>query len=688
MSWRWNTSTSKAVSLSLKESNDLEQLNLASIGDLVYMYPLRYEDRAHFKQWNRLEAEEVLCLTGEVVEANWKGKGRYRWYEIILEAEDKESSILVPTITCRWFGMRFIHRWIFTGKRLVLYGKLKSIKGRWVIDHPELEVIGEDEKNSLHFGRVVPIYRGIKGVSKRRVREILFELMTREFPEDLPIGIENSSEKRWQFLRQLHFPETVAQGFQARRKLALDEWIERQLAVLWRQQNRRRSLGCIQGEKTVLLQKFKDQLPFSMTKAQHRCLEEIRQDMQQPFPMYRLLQGDVGSGKTVVAMGAILLAVESGNQAALMVPTQILAEQHYASLNHLLKPIGVEVGLLTGQSQSGQKNDFFTPDVWVGTHALIYQEDLIERLKLVVIDEQHKFGVAQRAKLISHGEYPDVLVMTATPIPRTLTLTLYGDLEVSVLDQKPEGRGEIVTGVRVKPKINEIKSFLKEKLEQGQQVYLVYPRVDAEEEASAISAFEKWSHLLGDYGVGLLHGRLKSEEKQIAMERFKKGEDKLLVATSVIEVGVDVSQATVMLIFEAQRFGLAQLHQLRGRVGRGSLKSYCVLITQKQDDEVLQKLNLLAGLSDGFELAEADLEIRGAGELFGSQQTGKGDLHFAKIGLDVKLVETAREKAKKILNQDPNLENFPDLRQRVKEHLSGFESNPEGQTYLADSNNA
>ena len=427
----------------------------------------------------------------------------------------------------------------------------------------------------------------------------------------------------------------------------------------------------MQGRKTGLLSAFHESLPFELTAAQKRSVHEIAVDLRSERPMNRLLQGDVGSGKTFVAMCAMLLAVESGGQAALMAPTQILAEQHYLTFRKWLAPLGLRLSLVTGSKRESDHLDLAgDPQIVIGTHALLYDSVEFSDLGLVVIDEQHKFGVAQRGQLIQQGIMPDVLVMTATPIPRTLTLTIYGDLDVSVLDELPAGRGKIVTGVRVKPKVTDVTRFVKEQLVEGRQAYLVYPLV---EESGAVKAgsvtgeIEKWRKRCKGYEVGLLHGQLKPEEKEDVMNRFRDNEIQVLVATTVVEVGVDVPNANLMVIYNAERFGLAQLHQLRGRIGRGKHRSYCVLVTDGKSEDGLRKLRVLEDTGDGFKIAEEDLVLRGPGEVLGTAQSGLSDLRFADFLADTALVREARALAEELLERDPDLEDYPELRERIRE---------------------
>jgi ATP-dependent DNA helicase RecG len=419
------------------------------------------------------------------------------------------------------------------------------------------------------------------------------------------------------------------------------------------------------GKKTVLLTEFYHSLPFDLTDAQKRSVKEVIADMRQPHPMSRLLQGDVGSGKTFVAMCAMLLAVDSGAQAALMAPTQILAEQHYLTFCQWLQPLGIRIALITGSRREDSHLELDgEAQIIIGTHALLYEGVEFNDLGLVVIDEQHKFGVGQRALLVRQGVMPDVLVMTATPIPRTLTLTLYGDLDVSILDERPAGRGEVVTALRKSPKVTDISKFLKGHLAEGRQAYLVYALVEESDTLKAQAAtveYEKWAKRLSQYRVGLLHGKMPAEQKEEVMSSFRSGDLQVLVATTVIEVGVDVPNANIMVIYNAERFGLAQLHQLRGRIGRGEFKSYCILATDGKSPDAVEKLQVLADTTDGFKIAEADLRLRGPGELLGTAQSGLADLRFVEFLADPELIREARALAEAVLKKDPMLAQSPDL---------------------------
>ncbi len=435
-------------------------------------------------------------------------------------------------------------------------------------------------------------------------------------------------------LHEIHFPTTKEQQEAAREHLVFSEFFAMQMLIGARRSAAASRSGQAHSGPGELLEKFLRGLPFDLTDAQARVIEEVRRDLASTHPMNRLLQGDVGSGKTVVAIAAMLLAVEAGFQTALMAPTQILAEQHYAVLCRWLEPLGVRLALRTAARQEesgalplfqGDQRNSDAPQIIVGTHALLYEGVSFENLGLVVIDEQHKFGVSQRARLTAREPAPDVLVMTATPIPRTLTMTVYGDLDVSVIDEMPSDRGKIITAVRERGKLPEVLTFMRGQLEAGRQGYIVYPLIDESEKLdvkAAAAEFELWRERLRPFRCDLLHGRIPAPEKQAIMEQFRRGQTSALISTTVIEVGVDVPNATLMLIENAERFGLAQLHQLRGRIGRGSHKSYCILLSDEKTPETVAKLAVLEKTIDGFEVAEADWDMRGPGDLLGTAQSG------------------------------------------------------------------
>jgi ATP-dependent DNA helicase RecG len=625
--------------------------------------PKRHEDRRIFDAFPNQPSATAVCLRGTVIDCSKRHFGRGGGFYEAIVMDGSGGVFGSGKITCRWFNMPFIHKLVATGQEVVVYGKVKDATGRLIIDHPEFEVLREDEDEggSIHLERIVPVYRNIAGLAQRRLREIMHLFLLQCDPSTLDGSLpEMRGLARAAILKQAHFPESMEQAKAARRGFALEEFFGIQLNVAWRRSRHHEQTGRVLGKRTGLLTDFYRSLPFDLTEAQKRSIREIIADMREPRPMNRLLQGDVGAGKTFVAMAAMLLAIDSGCQAALMAPTQILAEQHYLTFRRWLEPLGVRVALRTGnRDESNHLELGGAPQMIIGTHALLYDDAMFSDLGLVVIDEQHKFGVSQRASLIRRGIMPDVLVMTATPIPRTLTMTIYGDLDVSLLDEKPPGRGKIITALRVGAKQSDVTKFVKEQLAAGRQAYLVYPLVEESESLkaeSATEAFEKWRKRLAGHEVGLIHGKLRPDEKEEVMRRFREGEIAALVATTVIEVGVDVPNASVMILHHAERFGLAQLHQLRGRIGRGGHKGYCVLLTDGKSPEAMDKLRVLEQSSDGFEIAEADLRLRGPGDVLGTMQSGLSDLRFADFLADTALLREARAIADRVIAEDPFLE--------------------------------
>jgi ATP-dependent DNA helicase RecG len=657
---------SELAALPILPAREVAALAAAGFGTAAQVLehlPKRHEDRRIFDSFPVQPSTAAVCLRGTVIDCSKRHFGRGGgFYEAILM--DGSGGVFGSgKITCRWFNMPFIHKLVATGQEVIVYGKVKDAKGRLIIDHPEFEVLREDEDEgeSIHLERIVPIYRNIAGLAQRRLREIMHLLLLQCDPSTLEGSLpEMRGLPRAILLKQAHFPESMEQAKAARRRFALEEFFGIQLNVAWRRSRHHEQTGRVLGKRTGLLTEFYRSLPFDLTEAQKRSIREIIADMREPRPMNRLLQGDVGAGKTFVAIAAMLLAIDSGCQAALMAPTQILAEQHYLTFRRWLEPLGVRVALRTGnRDESNHLELDGAPQMIIGTHALLFDNAMFSDLGLVVIDEQHKFGVSQRASLIRRGIMPDVLVMTATPIPRTLTMTIYGDLDVSLLDEKPPGRGKIITAMRVGAKQADVTKFVKEQLAGGRQAYLVYPLVEESEALkaeSATEAFEKWRKRLAGHEVGLLHGKLRPEEKEAVMRRFREGQIAALVCTTVIEVGVDVPNATVMILHHAERFGLAQIHQLRGRIGRGGHKGYCVLLTDGKSPEVLEKLKVLEQSADGFEIAEADLRLRGPGDVLGTMQSGLSDLRFADFLADTALLREAREIADRVIAEDPHLE--------------------------------
>jgi ATP-dependent DNA helicase RecG len=664
-----------------REIESMRSAGFVTVADLLDHFPKRHEDRRQLGFPVSSATLGPICFRAEVVDTMQRRFGRGKGFFEAVLIDAKGGLFGSSRITCRWYNMPFMNKVLAAGQQIVAHGKLKEHDGRFFIDHPEFEILREDdfEGDSIHLNRIVPVYRNISGVPQRRLREIMHEMIGLADPASFDVGIDvGSGVARFDEMRLVHFPSSLEIAKSAARRFALEEFFSVQLNVLWRRQNHRRLEGRSQGRKTTLLKSFYASLPFDLTGAQKRSIREIIEDMRDPRPMARLMQGDVGSGKTFVAMAAMLMAVDSGAQAALMAPTQILAEQHFLTFRKWLEPLGIRIALRTAsRDEMTHDENELSPQMIIGTHALIHGGGNFEDLGLVVIDEQHKFGVDQRAALIGKGRAPDVLVMTATPIPRTLTMTLYGDLDVSVLDEKPAGRGEVVTALRFSAKQSDVTSFVKEKLAEGRQAYLIYPLVEESEGLkveSAVVAHAKWKKRLSGHEVGLIHGKLRADEKERVMQNFRDGKIGVLVATSVIEVGVDVPNASLMVVHHADRFGMAQLHQLRGRIGRGGNKGYCILLSDGKNPEAMEKLKVLEQTGDGFEIAEADMRLRGPGDVLGTSQSGLAELKFVEFLADPSLIREAGGLAAKVLAEDPDLSGrHASLLRLIKERLPEME---------------
>jgi len=675
--------TSVAISQSLEELNwiprpkllALRRLEIETVKDLLTHFPRRHEDRSEFPRFPHEESDAPVCLCGEVIKTSVR---RFGGWKKIFEAtlQESEPNALSEPLVCRWFNLHYVQKMIMAGQRLVIFGKPRLRGKRICMDHPEFEVIENDEEISIHFRRITPIYPATEGLSQRVLRGIVYRLLNEVAPAPagfetlLPCALVNGDMTRAAAIRAIHFPNDWQERDSAREHLVLSEFFGMQILIASRRTNASIRVGHAHCGPGALLDKFVKSLPFELTGAQRKVIGEIRRDLAAGHPMNRLLQGDVGSGKTLVAIAAVLLAVEAGYQAAFMAPTQILAEQHYDLLRRWLDSLGVRVALRTAarEEESGSLSLFGhahassradQPQIIVGTHALLYESVSFSNLGLVIIDEQHKFGVAQRARLTMREPAPDVLVMTATPIPRTLTMTIYGDLDVSTIDEMPRNRGKIVTAVRDDSKLSEVLAFLRTELERGRQLYVIYPLIDESEKLdvkAATAEYALWQERLHPFRCELLHGRIAAVEKQQIMERFRRGETNALISTTVLEVGVDVPNASVMLIENAERFGLAQLHQLRGRIGRGEHKSYCILLTSAHGKEASAKLVVLEKTRNGFEVAEADWELRGPGDLLGTAQSGLPALKIGNLRTDADLMRRARAAAISIFEADPRLE--------------------------------
>jgi ATP-dependent DNA helicase RecG len=638
-----------------ERASQLDRLGIKTVGDLLLHRPRRYEDRRRFCPIRELALGQAATSRGTIVACGtkWFRNRTKSVFEIIVDDG-------TGRLHCRWWNLPFMERYFSREQEVVVYGKLLGFKPR-TMDHPEAEVIETGEENLLHFDRIVPVYPLTEGLPQRWLRSLVARTLERygaqvvePFPESVIPEVARCLS-RAQALNRLHFPDSIEQAEQARQRLALDEFVEFQLRLQQRRKNfefkaRSRPLKT----DNRLVRPFLSALPFKLTSAQTSVLREIRGAMSGAHPMRRLLQGDVGSGKTVVAACAALMTIESGSNVAVMAPTEILAEQHATTFTRWFHPLGIRVVVQTGARKTEMPEGAGRggPTLFIGTHALIQPGFLPANLGLVIIDEQHRFGVAQREALLRKGEYPHLLVMTATPIPRTLALTLYGELDVSAMTQSPGGRGRLKTFVRGAETLPKVWEFAHGKLAEGRQLYVVYPRVEdkGQQGMKAVKGeFENVQRLLAPFRVGLLHGKVKPGEKQEIMDAFRANRIQALVATSLIEVGVDVPNATVMLIENADQFGLAQLHQLRGRIGRGSHDSYCVLIAAADSPDALERLRVLQETSDGLKIAERDLELRGPGDFLGHQQSGVPEFKFGDLARDLGLLEHARQIAGALL---------------------------------------
>jgi ATP-dependent DNA helicase RecG len=677
-----------------KRAAMLKKLGISTVEDALAYLPWRYEDRGNLKKIGRLTYGSYETVAGEVVSAEVVQTKRkhVKIFELLIT---DRSGILIGS----WFNQPFMQKMFKKGQQVILSGIVKANPykgGLPQIDNPDYEIMDDDAGDKLiHTGRVVPIYRTTTGLSVRYLRSIMKDILdtcSGSMTEMLPEKII----KKYSLMPvsdaycEVHFPTSekdvsiLNRGLSAaHRRLSFEELFALELGLALRKRGVAMEKKGIRFKPLMNLETaLRKSLPFNLTEAQERVIAEIKNDMMADRPMNRLVQGDVGCGKTIVALIAALLAVENGYQACVMAPTEILAEQHYNTMTALVRPLGITVRSLTGSLKKKEKETVLAgitsgeDRIVVGTHALIEEQVAFSKLGLAIIDEQHRFGVMQRSSLTSKGYEPDVLVMTATPIPRTLALTVYGDLDVSVIDEMPKGRSPVITRLFFENKRREAYRFIDCEIKKGRQVYVVYPLVEETEKSDLKAATEMATHMQKDvfpaWKVGLLHGRMKADGKESVMESFKSGGIQILVSTTVIEVGVDVPNATIMVIEHPERFGLAQLHQLRGRVGRGTHQSYCILMGPRMfTEEARERLNAFVRTNDGFRIAEEDLRMRGPGEFFGTRQSGLPDLRAANIIRDADLLETARNEAMHFVEQDPKMERYPQLWRLLKRKWQG-----------------
>jgi ATP-dependent DNA helicase RecG len=654
-----------------KRAELLAERGLRTFHDLLGYLPFRYEDRIHFAKIGDIRPGAVYTVRAEVLSGSLVRYSRARGGVYHLLVRDPTGAL-----SCKFFHGQYLDKKFKVGQQLVLHGKADldpARPGRIEMINPEYEMLGEGEADSTEVGRIVPIYEAIGGIGSRSMRRIVYtalEKFSGDMPDPLPAEIleRHNFPSRREAIRFVHFPPATESvealnSFRSRAHLRLifEEFFFYQLSVALRKKSAQQQAGiAFRVREPKFREAVKRVLPFKPTGAQYRALGEIAGDLERSAPMNRLLQGDVGSGKTIVALEAAAIVIENGYQAALMAPTEILAVQHYLSAEKIFARAGYRSELLISGMKGAEKRAALErgrsgeAQLVVGTHALLEPQVQFHRLGLVIVDEQHRFGVLQRKELMEKGTAPDVLVMTATPIPRTLSLTLYGDLDVSVIDEMPPGRVPVTTRISSEANLPGVWDFLKREMDAGRQAYVVYPVIEqskSEESVRSLKAaiveFERLrSSVFSNRHVGLLHGRMKSEEKESVMEAFRRHELDLLVATTVIEVGVDVPNATAMVIEHADRFGLSQLHQLRGRIGRGGGKGTCFLIAPRNpSDDARVRLEAMVRTTDGFEIAETDLKLRGPGEFFGTKQHGDRGFHVANPIRDFEWLELARREA-------------------------------------------
>lgn len=651
---------------------DLQKLGIATVGDLLAHYPYRYEDRSRLKPLREMQEGDTETVTGIIVQAQdiYPRRG-LKLLRVSIRCADG-NAVLV------WFNQNHLKNKLQPGLQIVATGRVGKGSLRQ-ISVTDFELI-EDEEDLKNFQRIVPVYRGTERNSGKQIRKLAAQVLAQNVE-----GLEEflSEEHRQQYhlmaygeaVYQIHFPAEWQQLNQARHRLVFNEFLELTLGLQLHSIIEKKD-GIAHAQTEQLAAQFFQGLPFGLTNAQKKVILEVKKDMERPVAMKRLVQGDVGSGKTMIAVYALLKAVTGGYQAVMMAPTEILTEQHYLNLKRMLEPLGVEPVLLTGSLTKKERETIYeqirdgTCKIAVGTHALIQKQVQFSNLGVVVIDEQHRFGVRQRLALENKGLAPDVLVMTATPIPRSLALTLYGDMDLSIIDELPPGRQQVKTYCIGENKRKDLYGFLGQQIAAGYQVYVVCPLVEESEKMDLENATQLADHLAANvfpqYEVGLLHGKMKPQEKAEIMERFRSGVLQILVSTTVIEVGVDVPNANVMVIENAERFGLAQLHQLRGRVGRGTTQAHCFLVSEPKTDEGKRRMQVMVKSADGFVIAEEDLLLRGAGEVLGTRQHGLPDLKIADLVHDIKILEQSRMLAAEITEAGLEQPRYELLRKKAE----------------------
>jgi ATP-dependent DNA helicase RecG len=685
-----------------RRAADLKRAGLSTVEDLLYRFPTRYEDRGHFQTIASLRPGVSASVFGEILSSGIRPTRRPRFKIFEMLVRDHTGSLRAI-----WFNQPFLKDVFRPHQRVILFGKLELTSHGLQLNSPDYELMegvegdegyegAPDDVTTVHTGRIVPIYEKTGQLTAKMQRTLVhqaLQAMPPRLPDPLPEGVRRRQGliDRREALEQVHFPpadasvdELNAFRSPAHRRLIFEEFFLFQLGIVLR---RRRADSERKARVVVVTDHVRDAvrkvLPFKLTGDQKIAIREIVTDMQRPQPMNRLLQGDVGSGKTIVALMASLVAMENNLQVAFMAPTEILAEQHYFNIRRLLEQSRFRIALLTGATPAKKRRELLAElaggsmHMALGTHALVQEDVAFRELGLAIIDEQHRFGVLQRATLRAKGLHPDVLVMTATPIPRTLALTTYGDLDVSVMREMPPGRQPILTTARPESRRDDVYAFVRQQVDQGRQAYIIYPLVEESAKVDLKAATEMADHLaqdvFPDFRLALLHGRLKQDAKDRVMSAFVRGEFDILVSTTVVEVGVDVPNATVMVIEHAERFGLSQLHQLRGRVGRGAHKSYCVLLHQYAlTEQGRERLKALTETTDGFEIAERDLQLRGPGDFFGTRQSGLPTLRVGDLLRDHAMMEEARREAVAALDDADQAASLAALVNTSWEHRFGL----------------
>lgn len=667
-------------------ANLLERLGIKTLEDIFYYFPWRYEDRKNLKKISGLTYGSHDTTAGEVVSTGIITTPRKRMKIFEITVRD-DSGILI----CKWFNQPYLKQYLKKGQRVILSGVVKGGLNAAIgfeMENPDFEIIGKEDE-FIHTSRIVPVYKATEGFKPKQLRTLFFNtikahssLVDDYLPEDI-LKRNNLKPLRWA-VKEAHFPEEYCdvnmlnRGISpAHRRLAFDELFLLELGLALMKKRETIEKGISFSNKNILVSKFLNALSFELTNAQKKVIEQIISDMQRPLPMNRLVHGDVGCGKTVVALVSMLIAVENGYQACLMAPTELLAEQHFINIHKMVERLGLKAALLTSSMKEKPVDDISSGDaqIIIGTHSLIQEGVKFQSLGLAVIDEQHRFGVVQRASMRRKGFNPDILIMTATPIPRTLALTLYGDLDISIIDELPSGRKPVITKIFFSTQRERIYSLIKSELSRGRQIYIVYPLIEESEKLdlkSAIEGAEAFKKIFPNRRISLVHGKIHHNERESIMASFKSGDIDMLVATTVIEVGIDVPNASLMLIVHAERFGLAQLHQLRGRIGRGGYESYCLLLAyQPFGEDSRRRLKAMESTNDGFKIAEEDLAIRGPGEFFGTRQSGIPDLKIADIIRDIEILEVSRMEAFALVDADPNLSNQPLLKEVLQKKWMG-----------------